>query len=204
MNSIPDAIGFKTVLIMSIVVFTVNEEERPPQQYDELAFEDMTSSSDVREGARMLLSHHPPSLYGHCLRVTILGRSIYFCGRCTGIYVGLGLGLLALFMFQIQLDPEWFWFFISLVLGFTTIVDWMSQRLTPRKTTNFVRASTGFMSGLALAIIFYLANLFYMLVTLAAMSASIGIVGLIENRQRSNYYKEIEEELDASSKQTDA
>lgn len=204
MNSIPDAIGFKTVLIMRIVVFTVNEEERPPQQYDELAFEDMTSSSDVREGARMLLSHHPPSLYGHCLRVTILGRSIYFCGRCTGIYVGLGLGLLALFMFQIQLDPEWFWFFISLVLGFTTIVDWMSQRLTPRKTTNFVRASTGFMSGLALAIIFYLANLFYMLVTLAAMSASIGIVGLIENRQRSNYYKEIEEELDASSKQTDA
>jgi len=203
-NSFPDAIGFKTTPIKSIVVFTVNGEEGRPQQYDELEFEDMTSSSDVREGARMLMSHHPPSMYGHCLRVTILGRSLYFCGRCTGIYGGLGLGLLGLFMFQIQLEPEWLWFFISVVLGFTTIVDWMSQRLSPRKTTNLIRSSTGFMSGLALAIIFYLANLFYMLVALAAMSASIGIVGLIENRQRSNYYKEIEEELDASSKQTDA
>ena len=184
-------------------MFTVNGDEGRTKQYDELAFEEMISASDVREGARMLLSHHPPSLYGHCLRVTILGRSIYFCGRCTGIYGGLGLGLLALFMFQIQLEPNWFWFFISLVLGFTTIVDWMSQRLSPRKTTNLVRTSTGFMSGLALAIIFYLANLFYMLVTLAAMSASIGIVGLIENRQRSKYYKEIEGDLEASSKQTD-
>jgi hypothetical protein len=82
-----------------------------------------------------------------------------------------------------------------MTLGFTTIVDWMSQRLTSRKTSNFVRASTGFMSGLALAIIFYLANLFYMLVALAAMSASVGIVGIIENRRRSSFYKEAEEEL---------
>ncbi len=184
-------------------MFTVNGEEGQPQQYDELAVEDLTSSSDIRQGVGMLLSHHPPSLYGHCLRVSILGRSIYFCGRCTGIYGGLGLGLLALFMFRIQLEPDWFWFFISLVLGFTTIVDWMSQRLSPRKTTNLIRTSTGFMSGLALAIIFYLANLFYMLVALAAMTASIGIVGLIENRQRSNYYKELQGDLDASLNQTD-
>ncbi len=181
----------------------MNGTEERPKQYDELALDDMTSSSDFREGVSMLLSHHPPSMYGHCLRVTILGRSLYFCGRCTGIYGGLGLGLIVLFLFRIQLEPDWLWFFISVVLGFTTIVDWMSQRLTPRKTTNFVRASTGFMSGLALAIIFYLANLFYMLVALAAMSASVGIVGLIENRRRSSYYKEIQEDLDASSQQTD-
>ncbi|MFW9810576.1 MAG: DUF2085 domain-containing protein, partial [Candidatus Thorarchaeota archaeon] len=102
------------------------------------------------------------------------------------------------------LEPDYLWFFISVVLGYTTIVDWMSQRLTPRKTTNFVRASTGFMSGLALAIIFYLANLFFMLVALASMSASVGIVGIIENRRRSSYYKEIQEELDASSEDTDS
>jgi uncharacterized membrane protein len=184
-------------------VFTVNGTEERSKQYDELAFDDITSSSDFRGGVSMLLSHHPPSLYGHCLRVTILGRSLYFCGRCTGIYGGLGLGLIVLFLFRIQLEPDWLWFFISVVLGFTTIVDWMSQRLTPRKTTNYIRASTGFMSGLALAIIFYLANLFYMLVALAAMSASVGIVGLIENRRRSSYYKDIQEDLDASSQQTD-
>lgn len=185
-------------------MFKVNGDEGRPKYYDELSVEEMASSSDIREGVSMLLSHHPPSMYGHCLRVTILGRSIYFCGRCTGIYSGLGLGLLTLFIFRIQLEPDYLWFFISVVLGYTTIVDWMSQRLTPRKTANFVRASTGFMSGLALAIIFYLANLFFMLVALASMSASVGIVGIIENRRRSSYYKEIQEELDASSEDTDS
>jgi hypothetical protein len=77
----------------------------------------------------------------------------------------------------------------------------MSQRLTPRKTTNFVRASTGFMSGLALAIIFYLANLLYMLVALASMSASVGIVGLIENRRRSAFYRDAEKDLEVSSEE---
>lgn len=160
--------------------------------------DDIDRAGDFANGLHMLLSHHPPSMYGHCLRVSIMGRSLYLCGRCSGIYGGLGLGLLFLFIFQVQLTPEWFWFFLSVALGFTTVVDWMSQRLTPRKTTNFVRASTGFLSGLALAIIFYLGNLAYMLVALAVMSASIGIVGLVENRRRTAYYKEIQAEMESS------
>jgi uncharacterized membrane protein len=182
-------------------VLTLTGEETRQKHYDELGIEDMQKTSDYSEGLQMLLSHHPPSMYGHCLRVTILGRSLYFCGRCSGIYAGLGLGLIVLFALRIQLKPDWFWFFLSVALGYTTIVDWMSQRLTPRKTTNFVRASTGFMSGLALAIIFYLANLIYMLVALASMSASVGIVGLIENRRRSVFYKEAEMELASSSEE---
>lgn len=173
---------------------------------DELSLDDMDDfdrSSDFREGLSMLLSHHPPSMYGHCLRVSFMGRSLYLCGRCSGIYGGLGGGLLFLFIFQVQLIPEWFWFFVAVALGYTTIIDWMSQRLTPRKTTNFTRASTGFMSGLALAIIFFLANLVYMLVALASMSASIGLVGLIENRRRSTYYNETQAALDDTPEASD-
>ena len=179
----------------------VSESDEGPRHPDELLLDDMKEldrSRDVMNGMHMLLSHHPPSMYGHCLRVSFRGRSLYLCGRCSGIYGGLGGGLLFLFLFQVQLNPEWFWFFVAVALGFTTVIDWMSQRLTPRKTTNFVRASTGFMSGLALAIIFYLANLLYMLVALAVMSASIGIVGLIENRRRNAYYKEIKAEMEAA------
>jgi uncharacterized membrane protein len=172
---------------------------------DELMVDDMADfnrSRDVIEGMHMLLSHHPPSMYGHCLRVSVMGRSLYLCGRCSGIYGGLGGGILFLFIFRIQLNPEWFWFFLAVTLGFTTVIDWMSQRLTPRKTTNFVRASTGFMSGTALAIIFYLGNLAYMLVALAVMSASVGLVGLIENRRRTAYYKEIQAEMEATTDTT--
>lgn len=162
------------------------------------SMEEFDRTGDFRDGIRMLLSHHPPSMYGHCLRVSIMGRSVYLCGRCSGIYGGLGSGLLILFIFRLQLNPEWFWFFISVALGFTTVIDWMSQRLTPRKTTNLVRVSTGFMSGLALAIIFYLGNLAYMLVALAVMSSSIGVVGLIENKRRTAYYRELQAEIDAT------
>jgi uncharacterized membrane protein len=185
-------------------VIPVSNEDEVSRHPDELLVDmnNIDGASDFREGAHMLLSHHPPSMYGHCLRVSIMGRSLYLCGRCSGIYGGLGVGLLFLVIFQIQLNPEWLWFLISLALGFTTIVDWMSQRLTPRKTTNLTRASTGFMSGVALAIIFLLGNLAYMLVTLAAMSASIGLVGLIENRRRTAYYKEIQVEMNATPETT--
>ena len=185
-----------------ILVSGDGEHTRHPDELLVDSMDEFDRTGDFREGAHMLLSHHPPSMYGHCLRVSFRGHSLYLCGRCSGIYGGLGGGLLFLFVFRTQLNPEWLWFFVAVALGFTTVIDWMSQRLTPRKTTNFVRASTGFMSGVALAIIFYLGNLGYMLVALAVMSSSIGIVGLIENRRRTAYYKEIQAEIDAAPEAT--
>lgn len=73
---------------------------------------------------------------------------------------------------------------LALALGFSTVADWMTQRLAPRKTRNLVRFSTGFLSGLGLAIVFLLANLLFMLITLAVMMASVGLVGMLENRLR--------------------
>jgi len=157
----------------------VHEDALDPEDFE------WKRSNDWKEGVHMLISHHPPSLYGHCLRLSFRGRSLYFCGRCTGIYSGLGLGIILLLLFQVNLNPDWFWFMLSVILGFTTVVDWMSQRLTPRKTTNRIRAITGFGSGFGLAIVFLMGNLYYMLVALAVMSGSVGIVGLIENRRRS-------------------
>ncbi|TFG32152.1 DUF2085 domain-containing protein [Candidatus Thorarchaeota archaeon] len=165
----------------------MNEEQRNQLHEDELESSALEwhRSDDVKEGVQMLLSHHPPSLYGHCLRISVMGRSLYLCGRCTGIYGGLGFGIIFLVLFNISLTPSWFWFLLSVVLGFSTVVDWMSQRLTPRKTTNHVRAITGFFSGFGLAVIFLLGDLFYMLVALAIMAGSVGIVGIIENKRRN-------------------
>ena len=168
-----------------------HEDELDPKELE------WARSDDIKEGLRMMLSHHPPSLYGHCLRISIGGHSLYLCGRCTGIYGGLALGLLMLFLFNIVLTPSWLWFLISVALGFSTVVDWMSQRLTPRKTTNTIRAVTGFWSGIGLAIIFYLGNVLYMLVALAVMSVSIGLVGLIENRRRFASLAAERKEIDA-------
>ena len=187
------------MMILKIVVPVTDEQQQRTVHDDELDLETLewSRADDFKEGIHMLLSHHPPSLYGHCLRVSFRGRSLYFCGRCTGIYGGLGLGMLLILMFQLDLTPKWFWFFLSLVLGFTTVVDWMSQRLTPRKTTNHIRAITGFCSGFGLAVIFLLGDLSFMLVTLGIMAGSVGIVGMIENRRRSASLTRMREEIDA-------
>ncbi len=110
----------------------------PYSMEDELEMESYSWSrkDEIRETLHTIVSHHPPSHYSHCLRVSFLGRSIYFCSRCSGIYGGMGLGLLGLFLLGINLQPSWLWFMIALILGFSTVTDWMTQRLSPRKTRN--------------------------------------------------------------------
>ena len=158
------------------------ESERP----DELLLDHTpwTRKDEIRESIHVMVSHHPPSLYGHCLRVSIRGHSIYFCSRCSGIYGGLFIGILALILLRIPLEPSWLWFLVALAMGMTTIVEWTTQRLTPRKTRNLLRVTTGTMSGLALAIVFWLGNVYYMLVALLVMASSVGGVGFIENKKR--------------------
>lgn len=162
-------------------------EQEASSHPDELEIDttQWSKRDELRETLHMMLSHHPPSLFGHCLRVSFRGRSVYLCSRCTGMYTGLGLGVVFLFLIGFQREPSWLWFFLALAIGFSTVVDWISQRLTPRKTTNMIRAATGFLSGVSLAMILYLGNLVYMVVALAVMGSTIGGVGYIENRRRS-------------------
>ncbi len=137
----------------------------------------------MKEALHMMVSHHPPSLFGHCLRVSFRGKSLYICGRCGGIYGGLFGGILVLFLAGQPLSPSWLWFLFALAIGFSTIFDWVTQRLTPRKTTVRVRAVSGLLSGISLAIIFFLADLFYMLIALVVMGVTVSGVSLIENRR---------------------
>ena len=169
----------------------MDSEQKASIHPDELEIDtaQWTRRHELRETLHMMLSHHPPSLFGHCLRVSFRGRSLYLCSRCSGIYSGLGLGIVLLFLMAFPREPSWLWFFLALAVGFSTIVDWISQRLTPRKTTNMVRAASGFLSGVSLGMILYLANVVYMVVALAVMGATIGGVGYIEERRRRRLQK---------------
>jgi uncharacterized membrane protein len=173
-----------------------NTRERPDRP-DELLIDHTpwTRKDEIKESIHVMLSHHPPSLFGHCLRLSIKGHSIYFCARCSGIYGGLFIGVVALFLWRLSLEPSWLWFLIALGMGLTTIIEWTTQRLTPRKTRNLLRVTTGFMSGVALAIVFWLGNVYYMLVALIVMASSVGGVGLIENRKMKKQW-DLESEQD--------
>ena len=79
----------------------------------------------------------------------------------------------------------------------------MSQRLTPRKTTNHIRAISGFGSGFGLAIIFLIGDLAFMLVALSIMAGSVGIVGVIENRRRSKSLAAMRAEIETEDADDD-
>ncbi|MBD3158104.1 MAG: DUF2085 domain-containing protein [Candidatus Lokiarchaeota archaeon] len=143
--------------------------------------------NEIKESMHVMLSHHPPSLYGHCLRVSAFGHSLYLCARCAGIYGGLLIGIAFLFLTSVPLTPPWFWFLLAVGLGMATVTDWVTQRLTYRKTTNDVRALSGFISGLGLSIIFMLANFFYMLFALVIMSITIAGVSVLEKQRKENH-----------------
>ncbi len=157
------------------------------EHYDELSpVSQLTDGngilSRVTDLVNLVLSHHSPEQYGHCLRIGIGHHTIHLCGRCTGIYGGLIIGLLGLIILNPTLEPSWLWFGLAVILGMTTVVDWMTQRLTPRKTTVHVRFVTGLASGVSLAIIFVLSNVFYILIAMLVMIGSVSLVGLIQSR----------------------
>ncbi len=179
------------------MVHLVGEQETAVQD-DELVIDHTPWSKrrEMGEAMHMMISHHPPSLFGHCLRLTFRGHSLYMCGRCTGIYGGLFVGLAVLFLSRAVLTPSWLWFLFSLAIGFSTVFDWVTQRLTPRKTTVRVRAITGLLSGISLAIIFYLADLFYMLVALIVMGVTVSGVSILEARRNKRSRSEMVEHDD--------
>lgn len=142
---------------------------------------------EIKQSVHIMLSHHPPSLYSHCLRLSLFGHSLYLCARCSGIYGGLLIGIVFLFLMPIVLIPPWFWFLLAVGLGMATVTDWVTQRLTYRKTTNDVRAVSGFISGTGLSIIFHLGNFFYMIFALVMMSLTIAGVSIVENRRKANH-----------------
>lgn len=131
-----------------------------------------------------LLSHHTPRLYGHCIRVKLGSHSLYLCGRCTGLYLGLFIGIAVILFAGVQLEPPWLWFSVALCMGLFTVTDWMTQRLLPRKTTVRIRFATGIVSGAGLAIVFLLRDLLFLLVAVVIMFASVGLVTLFEERDQ--------------------
>ena len=85
----------------------------------------------------------------------------------------------------LSLEPAWLWYSVAVTIGLATVIDWMTQRLTPRKTTVRLRFLTGFASGIGLAIIFLIRDVLYVMVALVVMMASVGLVSLAENRMKS-------------------
>jgi len=90
---------------------------------------------------RLLVEHHQPWLRDRCLCLDLNGRPVYLCARCTGTVLGFVAGSL---IGSASTSP----YLISL-LALPALIDWGTQKLCLRESTNIMRVLTGFSLGLS-------------------------------------------------------
>lgn len=105
--------------------------------------------SEVRRGLAetrpYLLSHHLPGRRDRCYRVSVRGRRVDVCARCSGIYPGIAFGLLAFLFAPPSVGRLWL---IGLA-PLPALVDWLRTALGDRSGSNVVRTATGALLGYA-------------------------------------------------------
>jgi uncharacterized membrane protein len=99
----------------------------------------------IREALPYLLSHHEPNEYHKCYRLSIGGRQLRLCARCSGLYPGLIAGIAVAL-----LVPTARWILPAIVvLPAPAIGHWVWTHTTEQAGHNGVRTLTGLLVGLA-------------------------------------------------------
>jgi len=117
----------------------------------------------------------------HSLDITIRGRTISPCARCTGMYLGLLTIMITSFLywlgilhFPLQLITTFIlsWFFVT-----PAVIDWVSTKTGIRKGNNRIRVVTGFFLGIGIGTYFFLmpAGILFKVLTFITYQLMIGM-----------------------------
>jgi uncharacterized membrane protein len=102
---------------------------------------------------RIPLAHHSEFESDHAVPVNIGGYNIFFCTRCSGMLTGILIGVFIesfLFLaYRFTIEPG-IAKILMIVLPIPGLIDWGTQRLGYRKSTDISRIITGLSIGFAL------------------------------------------------------
>ncbi len=94
-----------------------------------------------------LLSHHTADKIHRCLKLKFGSHQLRLCARCTGSYLGIVMGFFSPCLFKLALNEVQLFFLVCL-LALPALLDWSTQKLDLRESTNEIRIATGFLLGL--------------------------------------------------------
>ncbi|MCI4372418.1 MAG: DUF2085 domain-containing protein [Thermoplasmata archaeon] len=103
-------------------------------------------------GWEVLISHHLPARYARTFAIRYRGQAIHFCARCSGQVLGL-LALLLVYWVGTRQSLPLFGQNIQLLIALAPLpaaLDWTTQALGRRESSNLLRAASGALLGFAL------------------------------------------------------
>lgn len=144
-----------------------------------------------------LLAHHFPERYRRTFSLRAGSRRYHLCARCTGQV----LGILAYIAFVVLAVPHVAGFYtppVQFLFAFAPLpgaIDWVTQAIGRRESTNALRVATGFLAGATMADGIALVLLQQWALVGAAFLVLAGyIVGLLIAIRRSGAWTRIIEE----------
>jgi uncharacterized membrane protein len=102
----------------------------------------------------LLLSHHRPEKLHRTIHISVQGKELYLCARCTGVWTGITSSFLAFFL-GLGL-PQWLYLPLLTVLPAPAMVDWTTQTCKLRESRNAIRVGTGYLLGVGWGLFFLL------------------------------------------------
>ncbi|MFB6111384.1 MAG: DUF2085 domain-containing protein [Halobacteriaceae archaeon] len=90
-----------------------------------------------------LLSHHLPENWDRCYRLSIGGRQVRICARCSGIYPGIAAGLGGALTGLVAIPSV----VVIAILPLPALLDWVLTTIGEREGANALRTATGALLG---------------------------------------------------------
>lgn len=128
----------------------------------------------LRETSKYVLSHHLPKDYDRCF---VVGKT-HLCSRCSGIFAGILFGAL---LYHFSILNQYYFYFIAFFPVFM-LIDWFLTKKQKFKSTNMIRAGTGFLCGQAyyLGVVLFINNFPNIpILVIGVVYAILGLIALV-------------------------
>lgn len=149
----------------------------------------------------MMLTHHPMNASDHTFYLKFGKTRIFFCSRCSGVILG---GLMGIFAFHIIelifgyiMSPETA-VLLCILLPIPGLTDWGTQRLLMRTSDTNLRLFTGFLIGLALHILNFTEDYYFLMIFIIIFYFSIlGVLMYLGSKREIKRMRERAEKVNS-------
>jgi uncharacterized membrane protein len=100
----------------------------------------------LNKTSKYILSHHEPKEYYKCYSLKIKDKTLHFCSRCLGIYLGIILGII---LYYNRIFNEQNYYLAIFIFPIFTLIDWTITAFTKYRSHNLIRTGFGVLLGVA-------------------------------------------------------